>query len=200
MKKCSKCKEIKDYSDFYKDRRTSDGLYSACAECNRSYRSNEYMRKYRKTEKSIEYRKEYVKIYSQLERFKINQKQYRLSHKKERAEWHRNRMKNNVNYRLACHLRSRIWRPLKGLTKGGSAVRDLGCTISELKFYLEGKFTDGMTWKNHSRNGWHIDHIIPLAFFDLTDCEQLLKACHYTNLQPLWAHDNRVKMNKLPTY
>jgi hypothetical protein len=48
-----------------------------------------------------------------------------------------------------------------------------------------------MTWDNWTTDGWHIDHIKPLASsFDLTDRKQFLEACHYTNLQPLWAKDN----------
>ena len=103
----------------------------------------------------------------------------------------------DVQYRLASSLRKRLRHAIKGESKGGSAVRDLGCTIPELKFYIEGKFKDGMTWENWSFTGWHLDHVIPLVFFDLTDREQLLKAVHYTNLQPLWAHENLVKNAKL---
>ncbi|MEM4726181.1 MAG: hypothetical protein QXG63_04505 [Nitrososphaerales archaeon] len=63
--------------------------------------------------------------------------------------------------------------------------------------YLESKFLPGMTWDNHGRNGWHIDHVRPLSSFDLTDPEQLKQACHYTNLCPMWANDNIRKSNKL---
>ena len=54
-----------------------------------------------------------------------------------------------------------------------------------------------MNWQNHSKIGWHIDHKLPLDFFNLTDKIQLSKACHYTNLQPLWAFDNLSKGSKL---
>ena len=69
----------------------------------------------------------------------------------------------------------------------------------EFKMYIEGQFKDGMTWNNWSLKGWHLDHKIPLAFFDLTDREQLLHAVHYTNLQPMWAKENIRKSNKVPT-
>mgnify|MGYP001580244573 CR=1 FL=1 len=104
---------------------------------------------------------------------------------------------SDIQYKLACRLRSRINQSLKDGSKSGSAIRDLGCTIPELKTYLESKFQPGMSWENHGFYGWHIDHAMPLDKFDLTDREQFLKACHYTNVQPLWWRENLVKNNKV---
>lgn len=111
--------------------------------------------------------------------------------------------KTNIQFKIADNLRGRLYHAIKDDAKSGSAVRDLGCTISELKFYIEGKFQDGMSWENWTRvdlheKAWNIDHIIPLSFFDLTDRGQFLKAVHYTNLQPMWAVDNLHKYSKLP--
>ncbi len=50
-----------------------------------------------------------------------------------------------------------------------------------------------MTWDNHGLYGWHIDHVVPLSSFDLTDHKQVKKACHWFNLQPLWAKENLSK-------
>jgi len=52
-----------------------------------------------------------------------------------------------------------------------------------------------MSWDNYGF--WHVDHIKPLAFFDLTNPEELKKVCHYTNLQPLWAEENLKKGTKI---
>jgi hypothetical protein len=73
----------------------------------------------------------------------------------------------------------------------------LGCTLEEYKHYLESKFQPGMNWDNHTKHGWHIDHIIPVSSFNLSDESQLKKAFHYTNTQPLWAKDNISKKDKL---
>jgi IS30 family transposase len=98
------------------------------------------------------------------------------------------RRRHNIQCRLACNLRSRMYQAVRRGTKSGSAVRDLGCTIAELKTWIESNFVDGMSWDNWGE--WHIDHVRPLASFDLTDRIQFLQACHFTNLQPLWAKDN----------
>ncbi len=89
--------------------------------------------------------------------------------------------------KLAKRLRDRLRMATRNIQKAGSAVNDLGCTIPEFKAYIEAQFQPGMTWENWSHGGWHLDHIEPLVSFDLSDREQLLKACHYTNVRPLWS-------------
>lgn len=108
--------------------------------------------------------------------------------------WKRAHIKNKMDtdpvFKLSYYLRSRLYKAVRNGYKTGSAVRDLGCTIAELKIYLEGLFQPGMTWENWSYEGWHIDHKRPLASFDLEDPAQFLQAVHFTNLQPMWAKDN----------
>jgi hypothetical protein len=159
-------------------------------------------------------RKEYAKIYYQKNKEKnsLRCKEWYKNNKAARnnyvKEWYRNNKdrklftnrqwdkensKTNLNFKLGNLLRRRLYKALKGNFKMGSAVKDLGCSTTELKKYIESKFTVGMTWENHSYTGWHIDHIKPLASFNLQDRVQFLEACHYTNLQPLWAKDNMQK-------
>lgn len=80
---------------------------------------------------------------------------------------------------------------LRGKRKSGSAIELLGCSIDEARLHIERQFSTGMSWANYGE--WHVDHIKPLASFDLADPAQLARACHYKNLQPLWALDNLIK-------
>ena len=84
-----------------------------------------------------------------------------------------------------------------GETKAGHTEELLGCSIEEVRNHLERLFQPGMTWDNWGKYGWHIDHIIPVSYFDFSDPEQQYWAFHYTNLQPLWAVDNLRKGNKI---
>ena len=52
-----------------------------------------------------------------------------------------------------------------------------------------------MTWQNHGKFGWHIDHINPCSRFNLSDIEQQKQCFHYSNLQPLWWWENLKKSN-----
>ena len=93
-------------------------------------------------------------------------------------------------FKLKLNQRSR----LKAILKSSKAVKThelLGCSFQELKSHIESLFVDGMNWENMGE--WHIDHIMPLAAFDLTKEENQKIAFNYKNLQPLWAIDNLKK-------
>jgi hypothetical protein len=100
---------------------------------------------------------------------------------------------------MLCKLRKSLQDNLKkyGGKKSDRTINLLGCTITEFITHIESQFKDGMSWENRGFYGWHIDHIIPCALFDLTDPEQQRKCFHYTNLQPLWWMDNILKGKKL---
>ena len=104
-------------------------------------------------------------------------------------------LETNPHAKLAHNCRKRISAlfKAKGIKKSLKTIELLGCTTQEAKRHLELQFKPGMTWDNHKFKGWHIDHIIPCAAFDLNDPEQQKKCFHYTNLQPLWWWENLSK-------
>lgn len=112
---------------------------------------------------------------------------------KNNPKYHSERLKKDPNAKLAHTIRVRINRAIKN--KAWSATKSLGCTIQELKLFIENKFQKGMSWENYGQ--WQLDHIYPLSKFDLTIKSEFEKACHYTNLQPLWKTDNIRKGNRI---
>ena len=107
------------------------------------------------------------------------------------------RLKVDPEYKLQLYLRRRVIKAVnaQGAYKAGRTNKLVGCNSAFLKDWLEGQFTDGMSWDNYGQ--WHVDHIRPCASFDLTDEAQQLECFHYTNLQPLWAADNLAKSDRL---
>ncbi len=100
------------------------------------------------------------------------------------------RYRTDTQFKLRSRLRNFINGSIKRHRRGGSVVSSLGCSLEEFINHIENQFHNGMTWENWSRNGWHLDHIVPLAKFDLSDPDQFVAAMHYTNYQPLWALEN----------
>lgn len=144
-------------------------------------------------DKNKEHYSEYQKQWyaENKDKFIEYKRKWREANKDRENKKKRNRYNSDINFKLVNILRSRLNAAIRNSQKVGSAVDDLGCSIEELIEYLESQFEPWMSWDNHGE--WHIDHIKPLASFDLSNPEQLKKACHYTNLQPLKASDNMSK-------
>lgn len=170
-----------------------------CVACNRKLRADNKLGHCRKHRHLAQSTKERLKRYEEKNKEKV--KQTKLKSAKKNYWKTKLRYENDIQFWLRCALRNRLnsalKRNAKKHTKSCSHISDLGCTTQELKNYLESKFKPGMTWENRGRTGWHIDHIIPLSSFDLSNREEALKACHYTNLQPLWAEENLAKNAKI---
>jgi len=118
-------------------------------------------------------------------------REWKLANPDKINAYFKNRKEINIEYKITCNLRTRIWQALKTGQKTGSAVRDLGCSIKEFRSYLEVQFKEGMNWDNFGK--WHLDHVKPLSKFNLQDREEFLRACNYENIQPLWASENLSK-------
>lgn len=195
-KRCTKCALVKFRSDFYRSTQTGDGRHPHCRACIKSARKLFYSKNsakilvqkatYQSSKKSqiAEYQ---AKFYAKNRKAKIAASTAYASA----------RRKVDVEYKLSLNLRNRLYMAIRRNYKSGSAVADLGCSVADLKLYLESKFTPGMTWDTWGPKGWHIDHITPLSAFDLRNRDQLKTACHFSNLQPMWARDNISKGNRL---
>jgi hypothetical protein len=189
MKFCSLCCQPVSILLFVKRKRSKDGLDSWCKACSR-VKAKEWNKENRQRRRSIN------KAYATKNRYKVLQ---------DMRDWYRNnatrtkenikrrtkeREKTDTNFLLTRRLRSRLGSALKGNYKTGSAVRDLGCSIEFLRQHLESQWQEGMSWDNYGRDGWEIDHIVPLGISDLSDPNVFKTVCHYTNLRPLWKAQN----------
>jgi hypothetical protein len=181
MKTCSKCGQNKETGDFYPKR-------SQCKPCVSKHNAS-----YREANPDVASK-------NKREYYRNNCAELAISHKKwlanntERVReaqknYNREKLRQDINFKLAANLRSRV----ASAVKHGSAVRDLGCSIEYFREYISRQFKEGMTWENHGRMGWHLDHIKPLASFNLSNPTECGVAMHYSNYQPLWWYENLSK-------
>lgn len=116
----------------------------------------------------------------------------------QRGKWFKHRRRIDAAFRLGTNMRAAIYQSLKGLKNRRHWQTLAGYTLADLRAHLEPLLTDGMTWANYGE--WHVDHVRPLASFNITDaeCNDFKAAWALSNLQPLWAQDNLRKGARLP--
>jgi hypothetical protein len=167
-------------------------------------RRKEYADEYRKNNKHIikkhyEENKEEIlqkcKEYREQNKEKIKQFKHDYYQKEEnkikRNEKDKLRKQTDVVFKLITNVRSQVHKVLTEY-KNNSTYDLLGCNKLELKAWLEYQFDETLTWENYG-SYWHMDHVIPLAFFDLTNTKQQFLAFNWSNLKPLPAKENLSK-------
>lgn len=182
-KECQKCGISKSVEDFHKDSSRKDGYHPYCKSCKNKLRRKHYKQN---KEKTLEQNKKWARENPKKAQkwAKENPEYYRNYHRK----WRKERYKNDLEFKLKCIGRSRIYSALQGKYKDETFIGLIGCTTKELIEHLESQFDEKMSWENHGE--WHIDHIKPCDAFDLSNEEERFKCFHYSNLQPLWAQEN----------
>ena len=221
-KKCSKCQLVKPLEQFPNDPKCSGGKRGTCKDCRLKQwvpKENETLLCFTcKEEKhyklfSLKGKQKPYECKSctnRITREKRDSDREEYNRKK-REEWAKYNEKRNSTrrknlqkrrdedpqYRVKMALHVRLYDAVKRQkgTKSAKTLELVGCTVEDLRLFLEAEFTEGMTWDNYGE--WHIDHIRPCASFDLTDPEEQKKCFHWTNLQPLWAQDNIRKGAKI---
>jgi hypothetical protein len=99
--------------------------------------------------------------------------------------------------KMVARMRGRIHKALKSqsVSKTHSTMQLVGMSGMELMVYLlrhpancDGTFTAA----NYGKE-WSIDHVLPLAYFDLTLESEQRKAFHFSNCQPMGTRENMAK-------
>lgn len=182
-------------------RRAWKRKYQSSAKWRAFHRQYERVRRAKNPEKTkLDGRKSYSR---HAEQRRADARAYRLKLKEDSVKSALHRQKVNLRkktryntdifFLIRRRLSGRIRMAISKEYRSGSALNLLGCSVSELKQYLQSNWLPGMSWENYGLRGWHIDHKKPCASFDLTSLEQQRACFHYSNLQPLWWRDNLSK-------
>lgn len=158
------------------------------------YRKKQNEHYHKNKEKHKEWHKKWRD--SHKEQVKESNKRYREENKEKINQSHIERLHNDSTYKMKEQTRNMIRYVFRSKShhKTSHTVEILGCGLDFFCQYLLD------TWEKNYGEPWngepyHIDHIIPLATAKTE--EDVLRLCHYTNLQMLTPHDNLIKSDDL---
>lgn len=223
---CCRCKEELPVTMYNKDpQKKSDGLAPYCKKCRKIaadwkkegiYEKNKEKNCARSKEKIVNDPEFREKSRLRSKKFRESNPNYNKEHystdeaKAIAKKANRNRVENgkqlawikkkkleDLLFGLTRVFRSRLNQALR-YDKLAHSMELLGCSWEEFKAHIESLFQEGMTWENRGKDGWHLDHIILVSYFDFTIEENQRICFNWRNLQPLWKEDNLRKKDKLP--
>jgi hypothetical protein len=188
--KCAKCGDTKENKYFGKSSTSRSGFKSYCKDCRRKEPSRkEYLKQWSLNNKKLksDLDKEYrLKNKDKIREYKLTEEYRSIKSKSDKKYYLKSK---KVPHKLmAFRMRSMMSEAVKN--KNFKTFELLGYTSLDLVHHLQNLFTEGMSWDNYGRGGWHIDHKKPMVLFDLSDHTQIKEAFSLDNLQPLWESEN----------
>lgn len=175
---CIACRVVKPLNEFqYKKRK---GTYSTSLRCKSCHSERE------KAEKK-EYYQKTKERHAQYNADPVN--------KARRNQRNKERKKKDPIFRINESLKVRIHEVLKGYKNCRSSSL-LACTRTHLHEWLAFNLEGEMTMENQG-TVWHIDHVVPISFFDTAQKDEQLLCFHWTNLRPLLKSKNISKSNSI---
>lgn len=128
-----------------------------------------------------------------------NRHRYSPNYKAKRRAYKKMRRATDPMFRLKANIGARIRIALKrqGTSKTSKSISLLGCSVRFFREWIEWQFEPGMTFDNYGFNTWHLDHVVPLALFDLSNREVQRYAFNWRNVRPAWGKPNLSKNAKL---
>lgn len=158
-------------------------------------------KEYRDThkEKIANYKKEYYKVNKEsISKYK---KEYACKNRNKLNDYHRkyqnNRLHNDEIHKFKQQVRHLIYMSFRRYSSNKTLKSEkiIGCNFNELRIYLLKTFKEHYGYDYDGIENVHIDHKIPLSTAKNKD--DIIKLCHYSNLQLLKSIDNLKKSNKI---
>lgn len=177
---CPGCKEDKLIDRFPLKSKKTGQREARCGICISKSRNKELRKKTNKAWRESKKGKAYIKIYREL-------------YKPKRNANNKERLKNDPMYKVSQNTRCRIYDQLKqNGQRRTKKIKYLGTSGYFYHKWLEFQFDDDMNWSNYG-SYWVLDHVKPVASFDLTIEKQIYECFDWKNTRPLEKGENGSK-------
>lgn len=123
-------------------------------------------------------------------------KEYNVSNRdkiqRRQTAQHRLRRKIDMKYKMSIIIRNRLRKFYKG--ERPKTMGLVGIPMNRFVEWISSIFKTFMNWENHG-DVWHIDHVIPCAWFNLNELDERMVCFHWSNMRPLKSERNMSRKN-----
>ena len=195
MKRCSKCDNEKELSEF-NFRKDTQRYRNQCRDCIKLI-SKQYQTMNK--DKIRIRRKEYSGKTKNLKRlYDIDYRERNREKIKNYKKHMRKRKESDLNFKLICNIRTRTNKAFMSqkLKKNDKTIDLLGCSPEFFRRWIVHQLYGDMTEENYG-SLWTLDHCYPLSKTNLSDKNELNKSTYWINIRPIYSTENNLKVSKI---